>query len=151
MPRPQRLTGRSKDQLVGIDTIETIHPDDRGMILERRERAAQGLPHASDITCRLLRPDGTIVWVEISYADIEWHGRSAIMGTISDISLRKEASDTLEQNRFWLEKMVEVRTARTARRQGRGRRRQPGQGHLPGQHEPRDPHPAERHPRPDLP
>jgi hypothetical protein len=63
---------------------------------------------------------------------------------------RSQASEQLRLHRDRLEDLVSERTA-AGRGQGGGRGGQPGQERLPGQHEPRDPHPDERHHRPHPP
>ena len=107
----QRLSGRTAEQMVGIDSTLTVHPDDQWMIRERRERVQRGEPAGDNFTGRVLRPDGSVIWVDIHYTPIEWQGRPAVMGMISDITRRKEDEAALAQYRDHLEEMVAVRTA----------------------------------------
>ena len=62
---------------------------------------------------------------------MELEGRTLLQATVRDITEEKRVAEAL-------------RAAKEERRSG-----QPGQEHVPGQHEPRDPHAAERHHRHD--
>jgi PAS domain S-box-containing protein/putative nucleotidyltransferase with HDIG domain len=62
-PAYERLTGRSSASLYSNarSFLESVHPDDRGIVLAAIERQAAGLDHSSEV--RIVRPDGEIRWV----------------------------------------------------------------------------------------
>ena len=100
---------------------------DRAFEQSRNDRTAYDIEH------RLQLPDGRIKWVREC-------GR-----TEYDAAGRPCALDGHGAGRHAVSARRGGRAARP--RQGGGRGRQPGEEQLPGQHEPRDPHADERHPR----
>jgi diguanylate cyclase (GGDEF)-like protein/PAS domain S-box-containing protein len=59
------LSGYTEAELLqGLTPADIVHPDDRDLTLHRCEAAAAGNP--SDLEVRHLRPDGTVVHVQVS-------------------------------------------------------------------------------------
>ena len=115
----QRICGRPAAQLVGLDALVPIHPEDRALVSERYARASRGESIEPQLTLRLLRPDGSVAWIKNSSTPIEWEGRPAVMGVFSDITQRMQDEAALEQYSRQLEKMVEVRTAELSLAKGK--------------------------------
>lgn len=79
----------------GFWPTQVIHPDDRAFASGQAKRLAAG--QDSEIEYRLVRSDGTIIWVRDS-ARIEPDsetGATVIYGVVSDITERKEAEAAL--------------------------------------------------------
>jgi diguanylate cyclase (GGDEF)-like protein/PAS domain S-box-containing protein len=60
-----RLLGRSAEELLGRSVLEVTHPDDRAPSVALRDAVVAGRPGAA-LEKRMVRPDGTIVTVEIT-------------------------------------------------------------------------------------
>jgi PAS domain S-box-containing protein len=92
------ITGLSLEKAAGTGWASPIHPDDRERVFSEWERAASGrVPFKCEY--RFVRPDGTIAWV-IGQAVAEMGSAGGItgyVGTITDISDRKEAEVALQQ------------------------------------------------------
>jgi diguanylate cyclase (GGDEF)-like protein/PAS domain S-box-containing protein len=84
------LRARDAQELIGLDLIAIVHPDDRSLALRRVASMEQGetvLP----VEQRYLRADGTVVHVEVTSAPFVLDGRTAIQVFARDASERKAA------------------------------------------------------------
>jgi diguanylate cyclase (GGDEF)-like protein/PAS domain S-box-containing protein len=93
-PSAERLLGMSPKDLVGRTAIEMCHPEDVAPLLSLKERAPGEVVR---VTRRLLRADGTYVWVEV-LAQLVESARPGTFETIStarDITERRKAEEAL--------------------------------------------------------
>jgi PAS domain S-box-containing protein len=65
-PAAQRIIGVSPEALVGLKTLDFVHPDDRPAMLERMTRLQEGQDEEQQPTFRIIRPDGIEVRIEAS-------------------------------------------------------------------------------------
>ena len=72
-----------------------IHPDDQRMVVERIEARMAGREPISHYELRLLRRDGTTIWVDTQAALVYWDGKPASLSWLSDITARKRAEEEL--------------------------------------------------------
>ena len=117
---------RSGDSdLLGVDTatpytgrqlLEKVHPDDRHLLVSAFERLTPDTP-LFQVSYRMIRPDGEIVWVERnSRAYFDEHGRVVrIIGMVADITQRKRAEEALSSLSRRLIQAQEAERARIAR------------------------------------
>ncbi len=109
-----RLAGVSADTPVRTvaDTLALIHPDDRAGVVAAWRAAAQG-GQAYDLVHRLVRPDGTTVWVHAqSLLERDLEGRPRrLLGTVVDITEVQETNQALRRLNEELEVRVAQRTA----------------------------------------
>ena len=92
--------------------INSIHPEDRTRVMLAMARAVEAKEQLK-IEHRILRPDGSICWVACSgevLRDATGHPLH-MTGTIRDITVRRNAQDSLQQANEELEMRVEARTA----------------------------------------
>ena len=66
---PERLTSLSSSEIQ-----EMIHPEDRGILLQRLGDLLGGAPPSGGRTVRFTRQDGTIRWTELHGRRIEFEG-----------------------------------------------------------------------------
>lgn len=87
-----RLADMRPEQAVGTGWSMALHPDDHAAVLECWNAAEAGGVEFS-MEYRLLRPDGTSVWVAGGAAPLHNTQGTLIgyMGTVSDITARKQA------------------------------------------------------------
>jgi two-component system cell cycle sensor histidine kinase/response regulator CckA len=99
-PAAARLFGAaSPRELVGMDIMERVHPDDREVVSQRAAQVRAGSvtrPHE----IKVLRLDGSAVDVEASGARIEFDGSPANQVVMRDITERKRAQEALRLARF---------------------------------------------------
>jgi PAS domain S-box-containing protein len=72
-----------------------IHPDDRAIVAEHMRRRIAGEETVSSYEFRLVRADGTIVWVDTHAALVNWDGQPASLSWMSDITRRKAIEEEL--------------------------------------------------------
>jgi len=95
-PKTSELVGYSIDELLSIPFSDLIYPDDRKMVIDNHQRRLKGEPIPNSYHFRILRKDKTFRWVEISAVSFEWQGKVATLNFLSDITIRKQAQQTLQ-------------------------------------------------------
>ncbi|MBW1860477.1 MAG: PAS domain S-box protein, partial [Deltaproteobacteria bacterium] len=88
----------ARDELIGMDTRELVHPEDRGLTDEMREKRLKGEDVPSEYEARGLKKSGKTVWIARRNAAIEYKGKPAILGNIVDITDRKQAEGALRES-----------------------------------------------------
>jgi len=91
--------------LVGTQTIEHVHTDDRVAFAARAEPRPADARHAAR-EVRLLRRDGTVVTAEIVSMLVDYDGAPALLGFARDVTERKQMQVRLLQ----ADRMVSVGT-----------------------------------------
>ena len=94
-PKISEISGYSQEELSSKPFAEFIHPDDRQMVVENHLKRLRGieLPHIR--TVKALDKNGSIKWLEINAALINWEGRPATLNFLSDITERKRAEEEM--------------------------------------------------------
>lgn len=93
-----RISGYSKDELLAMDFIDLVHPDDRAFvegITERRRRGEQ-VPHIYET--RIVQKDGSVRHVELAVSVIPFKGSNLVLGAARDITDQKKAVDALRES-----------------------------------------------------
>lgn len=72
-----------------------LHPDDEPVIARHLKARLSGEEAVSNYEFRLVRRDGTILWVETRATLVEWDGQPASLSWIADISRRKAMAQEL--------------------------------------------------------
>lgn len=103
------IAGLTATEAAGTGWIQALHPDDRTMIAQEWERfiQAQG---TFRLEYRFQRPDGSITWV-FGQAVAERDDKGDVkgyVGTITDISDRKQAEQDLQESRNMLELVLDT-------------------------------------------
>ena len=100
----------------GKQLLEKVHPDDRHLLVTAFDRLTPDTP-LFQVSYRMIRPDGDIVWVERnSRAYFDQHGRVVrIIGMAADITQRKRGEEALSSISRRLIQAQEAERARIAR------------------------------------
>ena len=94
--------------LVGRETLNMVHPDDRAMVLERAMYLRAG-PGKSDFReRRMLRQDGGVAVVEGASVSYLEHGRLVVQTVLRDISERVRAREELARREQRFRDVVEA-------------------------------------------
>ena len=110
--RWSELTGRSAESAMERGWIESLHPDDRDLILQSAESQFYSLSSEKDIFTgegRHLRPDGSVNWFDWQVAK-EFNEAGEIVGyigTLTDITDRKLIEQNLEESRAKFQRLVD--------------------------------------------
>lgn len=97
-PRTEHLVGRSQEQLRSKPFVESIHPDDRALVVDHYARRLRGEHVEPKYAFRIISTSDRTIWVELSAVMIEWEGRSATLSFITDITERKRLEDSLTRS-----------------------------------------------------
>ncbi|MFQ5712374.1 MAG: PAS domain S-box protein, partial [Candidatus Geothermarchaeales archaeon] len=109
-PRMEEILGYPRGGLVGVEALDTVHPDDRGIFEERMKRGLKGEHLPTPYMHRRLRRDGEPIWVESRSVSINYQNRPAILVNLIDITERKRMEEELRRYSEHLEEMVEERS-----------------------------------------
>jgi PAS domain S-box-containing protein len=95
--------------LTGQQILSKVHPDDRQRLVAAVAALSTEKPNLA-ITYRMLRPDGTVIWVERnSRAHFDEQGKLLrIFGILADITERKRAEDAVRQSEEKYRRIVET-------------------------------------------
>ena len=105
-----RMVGRSREELVGRDSFDYTHPDDRGPTTGAVGAALRRGAERGVIEKRYLRPDGGVVWARLtlSAAERDAAGNAVrLVGIIEDITAGKQAAETIRSSEAWLRQVFE--------------------------------------------
>ncbi len=113
-PAWEEITGRSCEELYHNAAIrfDNLHPDDRARV----EQSLQGGAEDLDIEYRILRPDGEMRWLhDRSFPVKDESGRTIrIVGIAEDVTARKRAEQTAQQNLARIRALHEIDLAITS-------------------------------------
>jgi len=129
-PKTIKILGYTVDELAKIRYLDLVHPDDRVIIHQAKEKRAANRETASIYSVRVTNKTGRQVWAQISSVPIYWDDRPATLNFVRDITFQKTAEDELRQTVEKLRKVtgatvqamaqtVEVRDPYTAGHQRR--------------------------------
>jgi PAS domain S-box-containing protein len=88
------ISGYRIDELRSMkpnDVKNLVYPDDQELVWSRFQDRLAGKQIQARYEYRGVRKDGSVIWIEMHAARIDFQGRPAIQGTINDITERYEA------------------------------------------------------------
>jgi PAS domain S-box-containing protein len=106
------IYGYSKDELLGMDSLNLVHPDDRPLVKKLREKRLKDEKVPAEYESKGLKKNGDIIWVMRSFSQITYKGRPAISGIVADISKRRRAEEALRKSDKELRVLERKRIAR---------------------------------------
>jgi PAS domain S-box-containing protein len=92
------IYGYDKNELIGMQSLDLVHPEDRPMIKEMREKRLKGKKVPSEYEIRGLKINGDTIWVMRSFSLINYKDGPAISGVVSDLTKRRKAEDALRES-----------------------------------------------------
>lgn len=99
-PMYEKITGRSMEEVLRLGWTTITHPDDLPEELEYFKRLKRGELENYSMEKRFIRPDGSIVWVEMTVAPLQASDSQlfAHICLLQDITKRKEAERLLAES-----------------------------------------------------
>ena len=97
-PEMVKITGYSKEELMQMDPMELVVPEDRDMV---REQAIRALKGEQDIVYefRVKAKDESIRWILERVTSIQFHGKPATLGNFMDVTRQKQIEQELRETR----------------------------------------------------
>ena len=105
-PLFQELTGYTGKELIGKDSLQLVHPEDRETV---RERAIEHLKEKSvhPYEYRFIKKNGDVIWVLGKVTSVDYGGRPAVIGSFTDITERKGMEEQLRSSEERLKVLFE--------------------------------------------
>ncbi|HEY41478.1 MAG TPA: PAS domain S-box protein [Dehalococcoidia bacterium] len=97
-PRLLSRLGYTQDELLGTGAPNPVHPEDREMVRLNAIDMLKG-KRTTPYEYRVTNSNGEIIWVTETVASIQYQGKRAVMGTLLDITERKQAENELRESR----------------------------------------------------
>ncbi len=95
------IIGYSIDELLTLspDAVRAlVHPDDQQLVWGRLRERLAGKPIPPRYDYRIIRKDGSVVWVEMFANEVEYHGMPAVQAAIVDVTERTRAEQALRES-----------------------------------------------------
>lgn len=96
-PMYEKITGRSKEELMKLGWAQITHPEDLEKNLEFFEKMNSGEIPGYSMEKRYIRPDGSVVWADLTVSWLHFQGSSTYnyLSFVQDITARKNAEKAL--------------------------------------------------------
>jgi len=94
-PQFMNFTGYSEEELLGTKSASYVYEEDRPSVRQYAIRMLKGEANAP-YEYRALRKDGTIMWSMEVLKSIQYMGREAVLGTLMDVSEKKQAEELFQ-------------------------------------------------------
>lgn len=94
-PKTVEIMGYSQKDLINMEFLEFVHPEDQALVAERFRKRLMDEDVPSVYSFRIIDIYGNIKWVEINAVKTQWMGKEATLKFINDITERKELEEEL--------------------------------------------------------
>jgi len=111
-PQFQKATGYSEDELLGIDSLMLVHPEDRDIVRKNAVEMLKGV-RSNPYQFRIINKSRKTEWVMEGVTPIRYRGRRAALGNFMEITKRKRAEEEkekLQAQLLWSQKMEAIGT-----------------------------------------
>ncbi|MDP8213812.1 MAG: PAS domain S-box protein [Candidatus Euphemobacter frigidus] len=102
------LSGYSDEDLLGENIFKFIHPDDVDWVKDNLKCRLKGEAVPERYECRAYRKDGSLGWIEIRSAKINYQGKVTVLGNFINITDRKEAEVALRREKEMSRKYLDI-------------------------------------------
>ena len=92
------IYGYKKEELIGMDSSILVHPLDRLLLSELRQKRLKGEKVPSEYEIRGLKKNGEVIWVMRSLSLINYKEGPAISGIVQDMTKRRMVEDALRES-----------------------------------------------------
>jgi len=93
----QKYAGYSEDELLGMDSLNFVFPDDRNRVRENAVKMLKG-ERSIPYEYQFVNKEGEVRWIMETVVPIQYLGRRAALGNFMDITERKQAEEALRES-----------------------------------------------------
>ncbi len=86
--------GYTVEEMLGMESMSLIHPDDRKAARENAIKMLTG-ECTAPYTFRIVAKDGSVKWIQETVHTIAYKGKRAVLGNSMDLTAQKEAAEKL--------------------------------------------------------
>ena len=97
-PRAEELTGFTVGELTSRPFVSLLHPEDVARVADRYSKRMRGEETERYTQFRVLRKDGSAVWVESSAVRVIWNGEPATLAFLGDLTERRQSEEALRRS-----------------------------------------------------
>jgi PAS domain S-box-containing protein len=106
-PTFSRVFGYERDELVGRNTFDIIHPEDRKIVESRIRDRLKGRVDLPPSRFRIIKKDGSVRWVEAFGTSATYKGKKVVLGTLVDITERLKSEEEIKKAKERFETLVQ--------------------------------------------
>ena len=92
------IYGYSRDELMGIEVLRLVHPEDRALVEEMMRKRLGGEPVPAEYESRGLTKEGKTIWVARRNTVIDYEGKRAVLGNLADVTNGREVKEALRRS-----------------------------------------------------
>ena len=93
----QKYADYSEDELLGMDSLSFVFPDDRNRVRENAVKMLKG-ERSIPYEYQFVNKEGEVRWIMETVVPIQYLGRRAALGNFMDITERKQAEEALRES-----------------------------------------------------
>ncbi|MFO7570264.1 MAG: PAS domain S-box protein, partial [Smithellaceae bacterium] len=93
-----KTIGREETGILGLPLGCYTHPDDRRRVWQNYEERLEGKKAPLSYNVRIIKPDGTVLTLRITAANITYLGKPATIAFALDVTEQKKAEDALRES-----------------------------------------------------
>jgi PAS domain S-box-containing protein len=110
-PEFARILGYEPEDVIGkIKPDDLVLPEDRALVQQNLKRRFSGEVESLHYEFRGLKRDGRPIHLEVFSSLTQFNAEPAVIGTLLDITERKQAEEEIREHREHLEELVQERT-----------------------------------------
>lgn len=92
------IYGYKKEEIVGVQFLDLVYPEDRVKVKEIHEKRVSGQEAPSEYVSRGLTKKGETIWILGRNRLISYKGEPAILGNIVDVTKKREMEEALKRS-----------------------------------------------------
>ncbi len=104
----EQITGYTKDELSGMNTLQLVHPDHRDLVIERAAARLRGEKVPTRYELKIVTKLGEPRWIDLSAGLLQVDGKNAIIATGIDITDSRKILEELRRSEELTHRILEA-------------------------------------------
>jgi PAS domain S-box-containing protein len=109
-PKLTEILGYSAEELTSRPVLDFVATEDRPLVAENVRKRMEGVVPQIRYSLRMIHKEGSTLYIEVFGSRSDFNGRTAILGTLLDITEQKTAEMAIKRLNEDLERRVHERT-----------------------------------------